>query len=53
MLPTINKGKRLAQIDDDNYEEDFFEESNHKNQKINKSQEELDINKNKQAKDKN
>jgi len=22
-LPVINKGKRLAQIDDDNYEEDF------------------------------
>jgi hypothetical protein len=22
-LPTINKGKRLAKIDDENYEEDF------------------------------
>ena len=26
-LPVINKGKRLAQIDDDNYEEDFEEVS--------------------------
>lgn len=26
VLPNINKSKRLAQIDDDNYEEDFDEE---------------------------
>jgi hypothetical protein len=31
-LPTINKGKRLAKIDDDNYEEDF--EDNNKRRKV-------------------
>lgn len=36
VLPTINKGKRLAQIDDDNYEEDFVEENTRKT-KITKS----------------
>jgi hypothetical protein len=31
VLPTVkNKGKRLAQIDDDNYEEDFDDENGRK-----------------------
>jgi len=49
-LPTINKGKRLAQIDGDNYEEDFVEENTRK-PKIAKSQEELEIAKGKQLKE--
>lgn len=34
LLPTINKGKRLAQIDDESYEEDFAEENTRKTKNI-------------------